>query len=225
MIICFLWWGKTTKAKEIIDQLNPWTQSTHISPLVFILWSCAIALYHSVQGEMDSCVKTIEKALNLAEQTGLHAFDFLLSAQVARCSLMAGELQEAESWLSLMAKTMRSHSHIDGAFYHHLQSNAAAQRKNWQQAIEHARTGIAMSIDAGTPFPEAHCHINLARALIEQGDRTSTRPVGWATRSRCRWSPSSRPAVPRCRSSAAGGWATPAALSTRWSPSRAGGQR
>ena len=106
----------------------------------------------------------------MAQHTGLHAFDFLLRAQAARCSLIAGRLPEAEVWMSLMAKTMRSDSHIDGMFYQHLQSNAAAQRGDWQQSIEHARTGLAMSMEAGTPFPEAHCRIDLARALIQQDD-------------------------------------------------------
>lgn len=169
LIVCFLWWGETAKAREIIERLEPWTQSVNISPLVFILWSCALALYHSVRGEMVACVSAVEEGLKLAQRSGLHAFDFLLRAQAARCSLMAGKLPEAENWLSLMAKAMRSHSHIDGTFYQHLLSNAAAQRGDWLQAIEHARTGLAMSIQGGAPFPEAHCRIDLARALIGQG--------------------------------------------------------
>ena len=55
-------------------------------------------------------------------------------------------------------------------FINILQSNAAAQHGDWQQSIEHARMGLAMSLEAGTPFPEAHCRIDLARALIAQGD-------------------------------------------------------
>ena len=67
-----------------------------ISPLVFILWSCAVALYHSVRGEMEECIAAVEGGLELAQRTGLHAFDFLLRAQAARCSLIAGKLSEAE---------------------------------------------------------------------------------------------------------------------------------
>ena len=169
LIVCLLWWGETTRARDVIQRLKPWTESTDISPLVFILWSCAVALYHSVRGELEECVTAVEGGLGAAQYTGLHAFDFLLRAQAARCSLIAGKLPEAEGWISLMAKSMRSNSHIDGTFYQHLQSNAAAQRGDWQQSIEHARMGLAMSLDAGTPFPEAHCRIDLARALIGQG--------------------------------------------------------
>ena len=170
LIVCYLWWGETVKARDIIGRLKPWTESPDISPLVYILWLCAVALYHSVRGDTGECIAAVERGLELARRTGLHTFDFLLRAQAARCALIAGELPEAEVWISLMAKTMRSHSHIDGAFYHHLQSNAAAQHGDWQQSIEYSRTALAMSLEAGTPFPEAHFRIDLARALIGQGD-------------------------------------------------------
>lgn len=175
LIVCFLWWGETAKARGVIERLKPWTESPAISPLVYILWSCAVALYYSVRGETEPCIAAVDGGLELAQRTGLHAFDFLLRAQAARCCLVAGKLPDAEVWISLMAKTMRSHSHIDGMFYQHLLSNAAAQRGDWQRSIEHARTGLAMSMEAGTPFPEAHCRIDLARALIGQGD-----PAEWA---------------------------------------------
>ena len=54
---------------------------------------------------------------------------------------------------------------------------------------------------------------------------TSTRRAGWATRSRCRWPRSWRPAASPYPSSPGGGWATPAARSTSSSRSRAGRRR
>ena len=170
LIVGLLWWGDTVKARGVIDRLVSWADLPDTSPVVFILWSCAVALYHSVQGETVACRRPVEAALGLAERTGLHAFDSLLHAQMARCCLIAGDLPGAEAWMSAMASTMRSHTHIQGSFYQHLKSNLAAQRGNWQQAVEHGRTGLAMAIEAGTPFPEAHCRIDLARALLGSGD-------------------------------------------------------
>ena len=191
LIVGLLWWGDTVKARGVIERLAPWADLPDASPMVFILWSCAVALYHSVQGETAACRKPVEAALGLAQRTGLHAFDSLLHAQMARCCLIAGDLPEAEVWLSSMASTMRSHSHIQGSFYQHLKSNLAAQRGDWQQAVEHGRTGLAMAIEAGTPFPEANCRIDLARALIGMGDHAewtqhlvAARSIGQAMNSR-----------------------------------------
>lgn len=141
-----------------------------MSPMVFILWSCAVGLYHSVRGETEACRNAVEAGLELARRSGLHAFDFLLSAQMARCSLVAGDLSAAESWMATMAGAMHSHSHIDGAFHRHLQCNAALQRGDWQQAIDHARGAMAMGLESGVPFFDAHCRIDLARALLGHGD-------------------------------------------------------
>ena len=190
LIIWFLWRGETPKAGSVIERIAPWT-GADMAPMVFILWSCAVALYHSVQGDLESCRKSVEAGLALAGSTGLHAFDFLLAAQMARCSLVTGELAEADTWLAMMGKTMRSHSHLNGAFYRHFQSNAAAQRGDWQQALDHARSGMAMALESGVPFLEAHCHIELARALLGCGDGSewaehidAARSIGQAMSSR-----------------------------------------
>jgi LuxR family maltose regulon positive regulatory protein len=170
VIIYFLWRGDMIKAGGIIERLDPWAHSSDISPLVCILWLCAVALYHSVQGEIEACLKSVKEGLEIAQNTSLHRWDFLLSAQAARCSLVIGDLESAEIWITRMANTMHGHSHINGGFYQHLRANAAAQRGDWQQAVEHARTGLAMAIEAGVPFLEGHCRIDLARALLGSGD-------------------------------------------------------
>src|SRR6185369_5300801 len=110
---------------------------------------------------------------------------------MARCSLVAGDLAEAETWLAKMGKTMRSHSHLNGAIYRHFQCNAAAQRGEWQLALDHARSGMAMALESGVPFLEAHCHIDLARALLGRGDDSewaehihAARTIGQAMSSR-----------------------------------------
>lgn len=169
LVIWFLWRGETPRACGVIERITPWTTSA-VSPVVFILWSCAVALHHSVQGQTEACRKVVEQGLDTARRTGLQGFDFLLSAQMARCSLVAGDRAEADTWMAAMAKTMRSHSHVNGAFHCHLHSNAAAQRGDWQQAIAHARSGVGMAVESGVPFVEAHCHIDLARALLGNGD-------------------------------------------------------
>jgi DNA-binding SARP family transcriptional activator len=123
-----------------------------------------------VQGEIEACLKSVEGGLKIAQNTSLHRWDFLLSAQATRCSLVIGDLESAEIWTTRMANTMHGHSHINGGFYQHLRANAAVQRGDWQQAVEYACTGLVMAIEAGVPFLEGHCRIDLARALLGQGD-------------------------------------------------------
>ena len=165
LIIWFLWRGETARARGVIDRIVPWLDA-QMSPMVFILWSCAVGLYHSVQGEIGPCREAIESGLEHARSAGLHNFDFLLCGQMARCALVAGDPAEAERWIALLAGNMRSHSHLDGAFYRYMQCNAAAQRGDWALSLAHARS--AMTQESGVPFIEAHCHIDLARALLGQ---------------------------------------------------------
>ncbi|MGH2671131.1 MAG: AfsR/SARP family transcriptional regulator, partial [bacterium] len=69
-----------------------------------------------------------------------------------------------------MTETMPSHSHANGGYHLHFRTNAAGQRGDWHQATEYARTALAMAIEAGVPFLEGHCRIDLARALLGRGD-------------------------------------------------------
>jgi DNA-binding SARP family transcriptional activator len=169
LVIWFLWRGEAAQARAIIDRVTPWIAPS-VAPMVRILWACASGFHHSVRGDVDLCRAPIEAGLALAQECGLHAFDFLLAAQMARCSLVAGDPDAADDWIARMAPAMRSHSHIDGAFYQYLQGNAAAQRGRWRAAIDHARAATAMALESGVPFVMATCRIALARALAGHGD-------------------------------------------------------
>lgn len=173
-IIWLLWRGETAKARGVIERVGPWADPA--SPIVYILWSCALGLYHSVQGDTEPCRTAIEAGLAVARRSGLQGFDFLLMAQMARCCLVAGDTADAEKWLAAMGGSMGSHRQVTGAFYCHLHGNAAGQRGNWLQALEFARSGMRMAEESGMPVLVAHCHIDLARALLGSGDAQE-----WAT--------------------------------------------
>lgn len=174
LVIWFMWRGEIPKAREMIARIAPWADPD-LPPMVRILWQCAVALYHSVLAETEDCRRAVESGLALSHQCGLHAFDFLLAAQMARCCLIAGDPDAGDPWMADMARTMRSHSHVDGAFFQYLQCNAAAQRGTWQRALDHGRGAMAMALESGTPFIVAQCHLSLARALLGRGSDT-----GWA---------------------------------------------
>lgn len=173
LIVWHLWRGETGEAQALIDRIAPWVDA-EMTPVVYILWCCAVGLFHSVRGERDACRKAVDAGLALASRAGLHNFDFMLCGQMARCSLVAGEPFECDRWTARMAGAMRSHSHVDGAFYRYLQCNAAAQHGQWALSFEHACNAMTMAREAGVPFLVAHCHVDLARALIGLGE-----PSGW----------------------------------------------
>ena len=168
VIIWFLWRGETAKARGVIERVGPWADPA--SPIVYILWSCALGLYHSVQGETAPCRTAVEEGLTVARRSGLQGFDFLLTAQMARCCLVAGDTAEAETWMASMGGTLGSHGQVTGAFYCHLHCNAAGQHGNWLQALEFARSGMRMAEESGMPVLVAHCHVDLARALLGSAD-------------------------------------------------------
>ena len=46
--VCFLWWGETAKARDVIERLKPWTKSPDVSPL-------SIFSGHAQSGSITRC--------------------------------------------------------------------------------------------------------------------------------------------------------------------------
>lgn len=168
LVIWTLWRGQTTEAQGIVERVEARARDG-LPPLGAILWSCAVALLHSVRGELDACRARVRQAQAVARDNDLHAFDFLLAAQMARCSVIAGALDEAQDWLAAMARAVRD-SPINTAFLRHLQSGAAAQQGEAPRALALAEAALEQAIEGGVPFLEAHCHLDQARLRLSQGD-------------------------------------------------------
>ncbi len=77
LVIWFLWRGETLEARSVIDRIAPWT-GPDMSPMVLILWSCARRSSTRCAASRAQCRAAVGSGLDLARQTGLHAFDFLL---------------------------------------------------------------------------------------------------------------------------------------------------
>jgi tetratricopeptide (TPR) repeat protein len=168
------WQGDSHKIRLIIERLDSYTHSETISPLAYILWRAVEGrgAFHAAFGDTDGYRQGASEALAMAERTGLHLWDVILYTMQGNCFLINGDIAGAEAVIEIIKNNLYKNNYKDRSFYHHLLSNAAGQRGQWQLAAEEARTAAAMAIAAGKPFPEANCRIDWARALfrLEQTD-------------------------------------------------------
>ncbi|WP_157270680.1 BTAD domain-containing putative transcriptional regulator [Azohydromonas aeria] len=183
LVIWTLWRGRTTEAQDIVARVEARAREG-LMPLGAILWSCAVALLHSVRGELDACRARVAQAQAVARHNDLHAFDFLLAAQVARCAVIAGAPDEARQALADMARTVRD-SPINTAFLRHLQSGAAALQGDAPRALALSEAALEQAVEGGVPFLEAHCHLDRARLRLSAGEADWTGSLT-AARAICR---------------------------------------
>ena len=165
-----IWTGDLLRAGWVMDALRRLTRMPAVTPLAQVLGRFSGAVYHWARGERRACLDQVAAALDRAHATGMHTCDAWLYAQGVYGNLVAGELETAEAFLRDMALAMRSHTHMEGGHYHYLSALLAQQRGDFAQGLNHARQALAMTIEAGTPFPQAVSHIATALLLLEQGE-------------------------------------------------------
>lgn len=164
------WMGDITRMRAIIARVEGHTGSDRVTPMTYILWRAAgIGTFHAMRGEQAAFLHHMDEALEMGRRTGLRVWDLLLHATFASVALTNGDPVAIRAGLKATQANLRNHGFIDGTLYHHLHSNAAAQLGDWRAALDHARTGLAMALAAGVPFPEATCHIDAARASLHLG--------------------------------------------------------
>jgi LuxR family maltose regulon positive regulatory protein len=179
LLIYYIWIGDLLRAGWVIDVLRRLAQKPAIPPLVHTLWCVWEAMYFWCRGEHRTCLDLVAKGLEVSRTTDMHAWDSMLLTDAVYGSLVAGELEAAESFLRDLVSAIRTP--IDCEIYHLLSALVAQQYGDFALGFEHARQGLAISIEMGTPFPQALNRIILALLLFERGeDNEGTEHLGKA---------------------------------------------
>jgi DNA-binding SARP family transcriptional activator len=167
----YLWMGHYAKAALVIDALRPAARSPRIPPLTLTMWRSMEAAYHWFTASHQDCLRAVAEGLETGQATGVHLWDFLLFAHGVWGSLIPGDYAATAEFLRKMTAVMNSAHRLDVAHYHHLAGLDATCRGDLPCAVEHLRTAVRLTREAGAPFPEAVCRLALAQALFEQGER------------------------------------------------------
>jgi LuxR family maltose regulon positive regulatory protein len=172
------WQGNRHKIQFIIERLDAYSDSQILSHFCYVPWQAVgRGMYNLLLGDTEAHRIDTEKALAMAERTGLHLWDFLLHSTLVQFLLVTGDVAQAEVVMDTSQDSWPKRSKVYSSFSHILRSNIAGQRGNWAEAAEHGRTAVIMAIKSGTPFPEAWCRINWARALFRLGESEQARQL------------------------------------------------
>jgi DNA-binding SARP family transcriptional activator len=130
----------------------------------------AEAMYYSLsEGSHEKCLQAVSDALDLAQRTGIHRLNHMLSGQAVGSALNAGDYKTAEELLDKMALPARSFKPWEACFYHLLKTRAGLLKGDPRQASLHAEMALKFSEDTGSPISSVRCHLASAHAMHELG--------------------------------------------------------
>jgi LuxR family transcriptional regulator, maltose regulon positive regulatory protein len=170
----YTWWkADLAKAESLVSTLKPQMQAADASALTRITWHAMAAGYFSLSGQERDSLACVDEGLQISEQSGVHAWDTLLSAQGIFTSVCYSEPHRIEGYLQRMQVRLKDGTLMDKSFYYYASAWYRTTQGDLQGACEMTRIAVAMAERAGARFPAASMRNGLGTILLRMGERTA----------------------------------------------------
>jgi LuxR family maltose regulon positive regulatory protein len=163
------WSGEQEKAEMLVKALKPTRNLDNVPPLVLIAWRAIEAANHWMSGRTEQCLQATEEGQAIANATDVHLWDFLLLGHGVYAALGRDELAVARPILERMAHT-GTDRHLVVARYHYFSAWEELALNRPGNALDHARTGLQITIDSEMPSLGGLLRTAVIDALIDLGD-------------------------------------------------------
>ena len=126
--------GDFEAAESIINSLQHLCKDKDITPSMYLLMKWMESTYLALTGSHEDCLNIVLEALNQANSTGTHIFDFMLMGHAALSALNIRDLPNADKFLKGMASYLENVRPVDQSFYHNLMAHKALLQGNFGKA-------------------------------------------------------------------------------------------
>lgn len=114
----YAWMGMLRKGVQLEDRLRVLCADDRFSPLGRIILHHSLAISCITRGEQRESSQVVNKALALAEENGVHVFDFLLLANWCCILLGTGQFDQMPIFLDKMRAALSPFGKLDHGQYH-----------------------------------------------------------------------------------------------------------
>lgn len=169
LFMYYVWIGDFPRARGIVDSARRWIGSSSAHPQRRILLHLFSARLHCGLAQFEDSVRAVAKGLEVADASGMHAWDFLLFCEGTAACLGKGDLDSASAYLRKMAPYIDTNQPFHQSYFHHLSGWHAALRGDISLAAFHEETALALIAECGAPCGIALSQLCLARLGNEMG--------------------------------------------------------
>lgn len=170
LMLYYSWIGDLAKAGLVMEILRPAARQTGIEPLPLIIWRSMEAMYSWLSLNNEQCLKEVEDGLEIARNSGVRLWDFMLYAQGMYGAINSDNLYKAEELLDNMANSMHGNRKLDAAHYHYQAASLELAHDNLPKAMEHAMAAVEKTDESASPFPQTLTRLGLSQVMFERGE-------------------------------------------------------
>lgn len=166
----YTWMGMLGKGVQLEDRLRALCADDRFSPLGRIIIHHSLAVSCITRGEQRESSLLVNKTLAIAEETGVHVFDFALLANWCCIPLGTGQFEQMPIFLDKMRAALSPFGKLDHAQYHCLSAWYLLQVGQPMQAKGEAEIGIDLVDFCASFTPIALARVILAQVHLELGN-------------------------------------------------------
>ncbi len=141
--------GDFEAAESIINSLQHLCKNEDTTPPMYLLMKWMESTYLALTGRHEDCLNVVLEALNQANSTGTHIFDFMLMGHAALSALNIRDFPTADKFLNGMASYLENVRLVDQSFYHNLMAHKALLQGNIGKADSQIELMWEKGRDAG----------------------------------------------------------------------------
>lgn len=159
--------GELAGARQVVERLRGVARGPGVGPLEALTWLSAEALQRWASDDFRSSLDVVREALDLAKESGVSLWDFVVLHQGVAAAIASDDLRRAREFLAAMET--QAASGIRSMTLEHLRGEVALRVGALDAALDHARAVIASERTVGEPFGVLLGRFVAARAFARKG--------------------------------------------------------
>ena len=163
------WLGQVKRAMKMEAGLHMELQ-TVTSPLVQIILLTTLTLSHAHRADHKGCSRLADTTLELAEQHGIHVYDFMLLLYRCYLGLCTGNGGQVRPYLDRMAQLLKPQTLWDHGMYHLFCAWCDLLDGDLPASDRHLLIAEELLTRCGVPYLEAMARIIRCQYLLETGE-------------------------------------------------------
>lgn len=186
-----IWWsGNIARLGMVMDLLRPPERNDSIPPLPRIVWTTLEGLQHWISGRGKQAQINFHGALELADSSGVHLYDFLMYVLGIIAYLDEGDFRSGGHYVQEILARLDRSQHMNMAHCQYLAAWQAVLEGDIRRALEHVSSGLEKALLVGGPFTStvvwaAWTHVLYLDGRLEEARQASLKAVQMAKEIRC----------------------------------------
>lgn len=164
------WKGDVPGSAMSMDKIRHMLRRGGSTPYARLLWKMVQATYAWISNDPDEGLRAVRSGLSIANKSGVHVFDLILTGLGVYCHMVQGDVEGAHRELERMRELQYDGSNGSQSHYHYLAAWVALGRGELGRAREHAVLALRYTDEADATITHTYHQVTLAQVCLESGE-------------------------------------------------------